>query len=210
MADTPNAPTETSPTNQAPLTGTPATAPVPVSMISPDYSSVKAVPPDQVDDAKTAGWEHAYKMYDNQNPDAKKWVPASQMESARQSGWYAVNSPAQQARLEADAVKPSVSGNAAIMAAPLAVPAAVGEAGEALIKPAVDAVASGTGAAVDYAAMLGKEGVQQIAKMAAEHPKAAQLIARTLSSGVSGYAGEKLGGHSGAIIGLLLSHSLGL
>lgn len=62
----------------------------------------------------------------------------------------------------------------------------------------------------DFVGLLGKEAVKQIAKMAAEHPEAAKYIARTIARGVSGYAGEKLGGHTGAIIGLLMSHSLGL
>jgi hypothetical protein len=63
---------------------------------------------------------------------------------------------------------------------------------------------------LDYAGLLGKEAVKQVAKMAAEHPEAAKYIARTIARGVSTYTGEKLGGHTGAIIGLLMSHSLGL
>lgn len=58
-----------------------ATTPIP--MISPDYSSVKLVPPEQVEDAKAQQWEPAAKMV---GPDgAKKVVPASQVFQARQS-----------------------------------------------------------------------------------------------------------------------------
>lgn len=58
-----------------------------VSMISPDYSSTKLVPADQIDAAKAAGWENAFKMTGPQGE--LKWVPESQVPGARQQK-YAV------------------------------------------------------------------------------------------------------------------------
>lgn len=131
--------TPTTPTTAAPATPTqPWTHPnATVAMMSPDQKSVKMVPPDQQDDAKSAGWEPAVKMTYNQSVPfqsipfgTKKWVPASQLEDARKENWLPVLTDQQRAAVEADSIKPSVSGNLGIMLAPLAVPEEVAAAGE--------------------------------------------------------------------------------
>jgi len=149
----------------------------------------------------------------NTTPNANPWEVASESpasQPASQPSWeVASETPIPHDTIASDATKVP---NARIRNMPN--PAEGMTPGQALVSGAEHGIGlasiPSSPAMVDYAAMLGKEGVQQIAKMAAEHPKAAQLIARTLSRGVAGYAGEKLGGHTGAIVGLLLSHSLGL
>src|ERR1700727_1800152 len=72
----------------------------PVAMISPDYSSVKMVPPEQTDQAGQAGWEQAAKMVGPKGEN--KWVPYSQVDAARQNNFAVQPQPGVQKMVRPD------------------------------------------------------------------------------------------------------------
>ena len=121
--------------------------------------------------------EPKIQMYLPDHEDTPEDVPASQIDAKRQAGYFPVLTQSQKNAYEAtEGVKSSASGNAAIMAAPLLVPAAATQAGEAALTPVVDAAANVASKAVSAAGPYMSAGSEMLAKLAAEHPLAAKAV----------------------------------
>jgi hypothetical protein len=189
-------------TAPAPTTTTAAVQPVAhpnaLPMMSPDYKSVKMVPPDQQDDAKKAGWEPAAKMSYNQSLPfqstpfgTKKWVPASQLDEARKQNWMPVLTDQQKAAQEADSITPSVSGNAAIMLAPLAIPDAVTGALEEAFNPVAEQLVDKGGLAKEYVEYFGKQAGQKAIESGVQAAK--WMKANPVQSAMLYHAARSLG-----------------